>query len=1365
METPLNSAFCMSSKLALKEAKRFIGPSPEKALEIADGILEEEPGLVPALLLKGVCLQRLLRHIESLPVLDTVLSLEPNSLPAWRGIMKAHVALKNPEKYFDATMEVLYLLSQSPAGLTLEHTKVEAKLCFSELRSFLQANASKSGSKSVNLESMMLLERFLEVQITPVDSTPEKIRQIHELIETVKPSILDKNALEELIYHRQRSLTKKLATISLKLKQTVGYTEKKALLDRLKSIEDSKIEELLRRHINTEDDDETRRAAESDLLELLVLKLKNSIGAGQKIAVEETRLKIKPLLEGMAMFTPSKPLAWELAWDWNMPSLNVEAFSAYALNPEGPSTMAERKHKKKKRRSPGENYKSVPKEDAKGELGKDLKSPYNDDIGKDDVILDAQATVIAYQRIFPETQLAQVIRGFLSVDDSVNSRARQFAPYHGDCVYGWLLTAQFYISQGIYESALDAARQGVEKAHEREDVFGMDMKAALLKFNIITASAYTNYQVPKNFGLAFDLYETVLNEEPENTEALIGKGLILSRRGDSKEAIKLLEHVISVNPSNDLALAELSWLFVQGGDVKRGIDGFTRCISIKNTPLRNAELSFKIGYAHWIQNDFEECFKSLAASLQYSSAYAPAFTYLGLFFEEVSNDKQRAQRCYYRALELDSGELIAAEKLSVDFANNSQWDLVEIIASTVLKSAKAKGLKVVDWPYKAMGIACLNQLKYEDAVKYFQKCLRSKYMDVHAWVGLGEAYIHCGRYSSAVKALKRALKLEPMNFSALYILSLAQRSMLDFPSSAASLKLAIQNSPGHSVALQWALTDHLLQAARFLFGQARLSDAIQEIAVALTEIKSSVDKEPTGLFWGQSAEAVLLLREMGFGINMETGTQGKQLPDAVAAPLRTLINRLSGSEGLSLAEAAVRFSTLFVDLSAKEPKPRRVSAHSIAAQSLAAVGNFGEASKHYQAGIALEPKNEGLWNGYGLLCLTKNYHVSQHCFIRALSLNGRNPDTWVNLSGLYLTIGDAELAIEAVERALSLEPEHPRAWLVQALAETQLKNKSNENIYRTLEYAYTLSSNDKLVSFALVLKECEMHFASHTPACLGAVTKMLSLEPYHEEANLIMGLLLERNGDYEQSVIHLELIKAWPHVARVRLSLRRFEDALKSCDLVENGGAEYTSTERLGALLTAGLSLYFLGEFDPAIERFTEALSAAAADEEEDVLCLLVEVLYASQNTDARQVALDQLFRKVEESGPTIQVVLLLAAIGILEGDSSIKDASKEELKALLVPELQGEQLAQACRLLSLMDKNNGSFQRAAFQWPSDYHLWRHIDKKQALLLAEGNLNDDIQVQALTEAGGLQNCQRAVFMDPGSSLAWESLASSIYKIW
>lgn len=1353
----------MSLKQALKEAKKHIGPSPEKSLDIADGILEDEPDLVAALLIKGVCLQRLNRREESIPILNKVTSLEPNSLPAWKGLAKAYAALKNFTNYFDASIQVLHKLSMSPPGYTRENIESEAETCFSKLRSVVQANASKTGMNTLNSESGALLERLLELQTAPVDSTPEMIRQIYELLEALNPPVLDKNALSELIYHRQRTLAKNMASISVKLKQSVGFTEEKASLDRLRFIRDSSLEELLNRLINTEDDDETRRAAESDLLELLVLKLKNLIYAGQKSPAAQLRLQIKDLAEGMALFTPTKPLAWELVWDWDMPSIDIKDFPANVLNPKTSAKNVQHNRRKRKEskspsKSPELNSKDANMEE---DLGQELKSLSLKSNNENDIARSPELAVYAYQHKFPEGQLTQVIRAFLSIDQFIDLRARQFASYHGDSVYGWLLTARFFIMQGLYESALDAARQGVEKAHVRQNIFGMDMRAALLKFNLITASAYTNFQVPKNFGLAVDIYEDVLRQEPENVEALVGKGLILSRRGENEEAIELLEYVISVNPDNDLALAELSWLFIQGEEIERGVDGLAKCISVKNTPLRNAELTFKIGYARWIQKDYEACFTSLTASLEYSKNYAPAFTYLGLFFEEISHDKQRAQRCYYKALELDSGELIAAEKLSVDFASNSQWDLVEVIASTVLTSAKVKDLKDVDWPYRAMGIACLNQLKYEEAVKYFQKCLRSKTVDVQAWVGLGEAYIHSGRYSSAVKALQRALKLEPTNFSALYILSLAQRNMLQFPSSAASLKLAIKYSPEYSVALQWALVDQSLHAVRHLLGKAMLSDAIEEMVAALTAIEASVENEPTGLFWGESAEAVLLLQDMGYKNSTETEGHGKQLPDSIALLLNRLTTKLSTTKGGSLVEMAVQFSTTFVELSSKEPKPRRVSAHAIAAQSLAAADKFEEASKQYQAGIALEPRNEGLWNGYGRLLFTRNPRVSQHCFIRALSLNGRNPDTWVNLGGLYISIGDSELAIEAVERALSLEPEHPRAWIVQALAETQLKNKSNENIYRTLEYAYMLSSNDKLVSFAFALKEFEMPLARPTPACLGALTKLLSLEPYHEEANLLMGLLLERNGDYDSSVAHLKLIQAWPHVARVQLSLRRYEDALKSCELVETNGSGHTSTERLGTLLTAGLSQYFLGEFDPAIEKFTEALTTATADEDEDVLSLLVKVLYASQNVDARQVALDQLFGKVEESGPTIQIVLLLGAIGILEGDESIKDASKEELKALMVPELQGKQLAQACRLLSLLDGDDESFRRAVYQWPSDYHLWRHISKEQALLLAEDNVSDEVQAQALIEAGGLQNSQRAVFMNPGWALAWESLACSV----
>lgn len=103
-------------------------------------------------------------------------------------------------------------------------------------------------------------------------------------------------------------------------------------------------------------------------------------------------------------------------------------------------------------------------------------------------------------------------------------------------------------------------------------------------------------------------------------------------------------------------------------------------------------------------------------ALKRSPTFAPAFTYLGIYYSEVVSppDPNRASKCFQKAFELDPREAEAARRLAEGFAEEGEWDLVEVVARRTIEGeggleqgpdakASRRYLPLNAWAWKAVG--------------------------------------------------------------------------------------------------------------------------------------------------------------------------------------------------------------------------------------------------------------------------------------------------------------------------------------------------------------------------------------------------------------------------------------------------------------------------------------------------------------------------------------------------------------------------------------------------------------------------------------------------------------------------------------
>jgi superkiller protein 3 len=82
----------------------------------------------------------------------------------------------------------------------------------------------------------------------------------------------------------------------------------------------------------------------------------------------------------------------------------------------------------------------------------------------------------------------------------------------------------------------------------------------------------------------------------------------------------------------------------------------------------------------------EEAYRYFISSLKSNPSYAPSFTSFGIYYLEQASppDPTRASKCFQKAFELDAREAEAARRLAEGFAEEGEWELVEVVARRVI---------------------------------------------------------------------------------------------------------------------------------------------------------------------------------------------------------------------------------------------------------------------------------------------------------------------------------------------------------------------------------------------------------------------------------------------------------------------------------------------------------------------------------------------------------------------------------------------------------------------------------------------------------------------------------------------------------
>lgn len=969
------------------------------------------------------------------------------------------------------------------------------------------------------------------------------------------------------------------------------------------------------------------------------------------------------------------------------------------------------------------------------------------------------------------------------------------------------IVTYYYLLSKEYEVALPYVRKGISLVAYNVKDIGFSFDKSKRDFRIALGTIYTYVDAPKNHDAALSLFDKVLLEESDNNEAKLGKGLIFMERENWKDAYELLNAVSQEFPEKWDVISELAWCQVKLGEYHDAIEKFKQVLKkIIGMDLRSQEfraLNYwrlaetyicqqEVNDSNEDQSSVKTAYKILIQSIKAMDTYAPSFCSVGYIYSKYFGDSIRAFKCHYRAFELDAGDIISAKYLAETYTEAVNWTLAAEIAERLVKSEKAKKhLRKASWPYRVLGVANLEKQKDADSIQWFQHALRIDPNDSESWVGLGQAYLNCGRIEAALKVFEKVGEIDPDHSYAPYFKAQCHAQLGEYIEGLTLLS-EINKKFSNIKAFQVYEAILLVEYAVDLFNQGYLSKSISEAEKAILKIELVLkDKENCGQeIWISLFKAIRLFIHVQSNIDklpieniiniFQTRSEVQTIPDVEEIEDLTIdvILEANESENIKVATALLVLASKYALLDQyRDSNQATVNSSLWCNMALAQLTYYGilnsvefrdKAIKSFKKSIQFQSNNLEAWIGLGICTVDINFRVSQHCFIKASALSPRDPTIWVALAMLALKYNDLEFAQNVINKAQSIAPSESSPWL--GLALIQEKNGYQKESAGLFSHSFVLSNGRSSITQILFSKsvlhmqiksgkdETDVEAIEQLTLVANALEqyfKKVPNDPFAIQCALLcyerlkyfkgtaeicekMVNILEaryEENENEEELFNFALFKA--QLARIQLGTGEYEASIENALTSQDILVDFNRTEVDAAIvsnhLCLGLSYYFSNSLDETIESFQKLLDISK--ESRVIITLISKVLYDVGSEESKEIALQELIDYLMDKGSDLMVSNIFAAMSLIERKDDNLVTLQSTLNKLKPSDWISDRRHDIPYLMGIIEERlykkntNELSQRAAYFFPNQNSVWKTVSHRIERRVAS---NDQNKVNAKT---------------------------------
>ncbi len=300
-----------------------------------------------------------------------------------------------------------------------------------------------------------------------------------------------------------------------------------------------------------------------------------------------------------------------------------------------------------------------------------------------------------------------------------------------------------YILKTDIYLALDQQEKVAEIFEEALLLFD-DQERIELLFEL--ADVYDDYE---EFDKVFDCLKLILDDDPNNEEALYKICFWTDFTGRNEESIRLHQKIINDFPYNELAWFNLASSYQGLKLFEKAIDAYHYAVAIDE----KLDYAYRnMGEAFIRIRKYKDAIESLEKVIELSKPEALIYEAIGHCYDKLFNSAQ-ARFHYRKAAHLSPDESKIYYKIACTYFNEEQWESASKQLDTALTIHRLQP------EYNLLMGECKMQLGFfKEAIQYFSTVVSSRPRNKRGWEALIRCLYKSGFFNEAIDQVNSALK-------------------------------------------------------------------------------------------------------------------------------------------------------------------------------------------------------------------------------------------------------------------------------------------------------------------------------------------------------------------------------------------------------------------------------------------------------------------------------------------------------------------------------------------------------------------------------------------------------------------------------
>jgi len=346
-----------------------------------------------------------------------------------------------------------------------------------------------------------------------------------------------------------------------------------------------------------------------------------------------------------------------------------------------------------------------------------------------------------------------------------------------------------------------------------------------------------------NSGL--EILEKLVQENEKDSETNLILAQVYLVKGDRKKAISCYQNIISYEPENKEALLNLGNLLSET-EPQRALELYERYLNLEPSEIRVIDVNLKLATIYLKLDEPEKALDVYQKIIQnYPDSEYAFLAYLNRAqIYEKKKDKEKAIQEYQSALSIEPNNSTLYLKLGAVCYEDKKYSQAKELFEKVI-TLDPKNLEA----HYYLSFIAIEEKNWDQALAYLQKIVSVRKNDPKTYLQLSYLYSQKGQAKKALSALKKATKLDPNNYENFYFLGLAYQDLKKYSSAEKAYLRALELKPGYTeVLVQLAiLSEHQKQVDKAVAYFRQLLTLEPKNALALNYVGYTYAEKGTNL--------------------------------------------------------------------------------------------------------------------------------------------------------------------------------------------------------------------------------------------------------------------------------------------------------------------------------------------------------------------------------------------------------------------------------------------------------------------------------------------------------------------------------------